>query len=83
MTMALKSPGANSDPGSEGDDPAVQYTRLLTPCVLYTRLLTACVQYTRLLTACVQYTRLLTPCVLIGRPRGGGAWIAESSDGVS
>jgi hypothetical protein len=52
MTMALKGPGANSDPGSEGDDPAVQYTRLLTPCVL------------------------------IGRPRGG-AWIAESSDGVS
>jgi hypothetical protein len=24
MTMALKSPGANSDQGSEGDDPAVQ-----------------------------------------------------------
>ncbi len=62
MTMALKGPGANSDPGSEGDDPSVQYTRLLTPCV--------------------QYTRLLTACVLIGRPRGG-AWIAESSDGVS
>jgi hypothetical protein len=44
MTMALKSSGANSDPGSKGDDPAVQYTRLLlTPCVQYTRLLTPCV----------------------------------------
>ena len=49
MAMGLKGPGANSDPGSEGDDPAVQYTRLLT--------LTACVQYTRLLTACVRIGR--------------------------